>query len=155
MAITIAGINPSLQVAGTQSKVNPNQGASPIPKSTKLNPSSQRAAIQSKFGQPDSSTSQPDNTQQKKDTIELSPAAKANLLRDQGRPIIEIAVILNLDVKTVAAYLGAAPDAMQDQQMARQDNNSPAIQQKSFRLNEVSSESSAEIRQSVSQEEAT
>lgn len=44
------------------------------------------------------------------------------MLIEQGRPIIEIAVILNLDVKTVKKYLGAATATTQTAQITLQDN---------------------------------
>jgi hypothetical protein len=52
---------------------------------------------------------QPETTQvkagfQTSDTVELSQAAQAQLLRQQGQSIPEIAMQLGLDIKTVTAF---------------------------------------------------
>jgi hypothetical protein len=151
MAISITGVNPpaqAVQVRAIQPRITQADSSTPI--TTTSNPSLQVLGMLSKPGQPDSPITKTQKTpqnQQKMDTVELSPAAKAKMLRDTGRPIIEIAIILNLDAKTVESYLGAATVAMQPAQKALQDNHSPPLAQQPSSPVVVSSDNSAEKQQ--------
>ena len=101
----ISGFAPLESVAVTQPK---KTGAvSSIPTTTVLNPSKQAAAMHSKLDPPTLKSANIQRNQQKTDTLDLSPRAKAKMLSNNGRAIWEIAIILNLDVKTIASYLGA------------------------------------------------
>lgn len=121
MAITISGINPSAQDATMQSNLDPT----------------------------DSLTSQNIKTIQEKhkeDAIELSSRAKAIMLSYEGTSISEIAVIMNLDIRTVASYIGAVNVTMQAAQTEIHVNHASATSQQPYGSAEVSSGSSTNSR---------
>jgi len=70
-----------------------------------LNPLLQVAVMEPKTAQADSSASPKTTVQPKKETVEISKAAKARLLKNKGETVVEIAISLNLDTKTVNSYL--------------------------------------------------
>ena len=155
MAISITGVTPSpqaVQVAAIQPKIA--QAESKTPETTSLDPSSIQASagMQLKPGKPESPASKTTKTQhnqQRTDTVELSVRAKARMLRDKGRPVFEIAVIMNLDAKTVSSYLGATT---QSAQMALKNDHTPATSQQPSSPAEASSENSAEKQQGMVQD---
>jgi hypothetical protein len=147
MAISITGVTPTVQaVPVTAVQPKTAQADSQAPESMALKPSVQGLAMQSKDS-PTARAPKPRENQQKKDIVELSPEAKAKMLSEQGRPIIEIAVILNLDAETVASYLGATPVTTRVSQKALQDNHSPPASQQPSGQAEVFSGNSSEKQQ--------
>ena len=156
MAISITGVNPvvpSVQAQATVIQPNTIQADSQTQDTTtsnsSLNSSVQDAGMQSKQVQPDApttknTTAKTQQNQQKKDTIELSPKARALMLRDKGRAVFEIAIVMNLDTKTVEGYLGASTVTKPTAQKALQDNQSLPTSPQPSNPVEVSSGNSAE-----------
>jgi len=158
MAISISGVNAPVQAAPVTARAaKAAPGGSPNPTTAALNQPAHVAAIQSKPGQLDSpaqKTARPLQNQLKTDTVEVSPQAKARMLRDTGRPVFEIAVILNLDIKTVKSYLGAAAETSISAREALQDNHSPPASQQPSNPAEAYSGTGAEKRQGTLQAQA-
>lgn len=107
MAISITGANSSVQAVPVAAIQPESARADSQAKVTAIrNPSAKVPALQSRPDQPAPPNTISQQNHQKADSVELSAQAKALMLRDQGRPLSEIAIIMNLDIKTVQTYLG-------------------------------------------------
>jgi hypothetical protein len=132
MATPIIGVSASIiqavQVTSMQPKIA--QADPQTAETTALNSTALASGIQSAPDQPASSTSRATKTQQnqqnqqKADTVDISGAAKARMLKDKGNPISEIAVLMDVDNKAVEAYLGATTVTTQTTQTALQNSQS-------------------------------
>ena len=106
-----------------------------------INPSAQDETTPSKLGYTDSlnpKTSKTTEENQKADAVDLSSRAKAIMLSHEGSSIPEIAVIMNLDTKTVASYLGLVTVNTQTAQAVLPDTHAPATLQQPFSSDKAS-----------------
>jgi hypothetical protein len=132
MATPITGVSTSIMQAVQVTAVQPKiaQADPQTAETTALNATALASGIQSAPDQPASPTSratkaqQNQQNQQKADTVDISGAAKARMLKDKGTPISEIAVLMDVDNKTVEAYLGATTVTTQTAQTALQNSQS-------------------------------